>query len=157
MLIQTTKIMLMKYTIDAHDKVAIGSGTIMESYFQIANFMNMLYGNIEKEHWSMTNKDIRHNIETYFVRINKDYLDKVTDEVDKHLYNVLYKDIIDNLDMLIENMEMTYKLINKNKQHNIKDVNNLIESMKQSSYIKYEMVWSSIKKCYTEYKFIKNY
>ena len=35
--------MKMKYTIDAHDKVVIGSGTIIESYFQIANFMNMLY------------------------------------------------------------------------------------------------------------------
>lgn len=149
--------MRMKYTIDAHDKVVIGSGIIMESYFQIANFMNMLYGNIAQEHWSMTNKVIRHNIETYFNHINKEHLDKLTDEIDKHLYNVLYKDIIDNLDMLIENMEMTYKLINQNKQHNIKDVNDLIESMKQSSYLKYEMVWSSIKKCYTEYKFIKNY
>ena len=157
MLIQTTKIMRMKYTIDEHDKVVIGSGTIIEAYFQIANFMNMLYGNIAQEHWSMTNKVIRHNIETYFVRINKDYLDKVTDEVDKHLFNVLYNDVIGNLDMLIENMEMTYKLINQNIQHNIKEVNDLIESMKQSSYLKYEMVWGSIKKCYTEYKFIKNY
>ena len=84
-------------------------------------------------------------------------LDKLTDEVDKHLYNVLYNDIIVNLDMLIENMQMTYKLINANDQQQINEVNELIESMKQSSYLKYEMVWSSIKKCYTEYKFIKNY
>lgn len=149
--------MKMKYTIDEHDKVVIGSRTIIEAYFQIANFMNMLFGNIAQEHWSMTNKVIRHNIETYFLHINEDHLNKVTDEVNKHLFKVLYKDVIDNLDMLIENMEMTYKLINKNKQHNIKEVNDLIESMKQSSYLKYEMVWSSIKKCYTEYKFIKNY
>jgi hypothetical protein len=149
--------MRMKYTIDEQDKVVIGSGTIIESYFQIANFMNMLYGNIAQEHWSMTNKVIRHNIETYFNHINKDNLSNKIDEIDIHLYNVLYKDIIDNLDMLIENMEMTYKLINQNKQHNIKEVNDLIESMKQSSYLKYEMVWSSIKKCYQEYKFIKNY
>jgi hypothetical protein len=147
----------MKYTIDAHDKVVIGSGTIMEAYFQIANFMNMLYGNIEKEKWSMTNKVIRHNIETYFVQINENHLDKITDEVDKHLYNVLYNDIIVNLDMLIENMQMTYKLINANEKQQINEVNELIESMKQSSYLKYEMVWSSIKKCYTEYKFIKKY
>jgi hypothetical protein len=147
----------MKYTIDAHDRVVIGSGTIMEAYFQIANFMNMLYGNIEKEKWSMTNKVIRHNIETYFVQINKNHLEKITDEVDKHLYNVLYNDIIINLDMLIENMQMTYKLINANEKQQINEVNELIESMKQSSYLKYEMVWGSIKKCYTEYKFIKNY
>jgi hypothetical protein len=146
----------MKYTIDEHDKVVIGSGTIIEAYFQIANFMNMLYGNIEQEHWSMTNKVIRHNIETYFVHINKNHLDKITDEVDKHLYNVLYNDIIVNLDMLIENMEMTYKLINQNKQYNIKEVNDLIESMKQTSYLKYKMVWGSIKKCYTNYNFIDN-
>ena len=119
--------------------------------------MNILFGNIAQEHWSMANKFIRHNIEIYFLCINEDHLNKVTDEVDKHLFKVLYKDVIDNLDMLIENMEMTYKLINQNKQHNIKEVNDLIESMKQSSYLKYEMVWSSIKKCYTEYKFIKNY
>ena len=145
----------MKYTIDAHDKVVIGSGTIMEAYFQIANFMNMLYGNIEKEHWSMTNKVIRHNIGTYFDRLNKDILEKLNDEIDKHLFNVLYNDIIENLDTLLENMGMTYKLINQNKQYNIKEVNELIASMKQTSYLKYEMVWSSIKKCYKLYDFIK--
>ena len=109
----------------------------MEAYFQIANFMNMLFGNIAQEHWSMVNKVIRHNIETYFLLINEDHLNKITDEVDKHLFKVLYKDVIDNLDMLIENMEMTYKLINQNKQHNIKEINELIDSMKQSAYLKY--------------------
>ena len=59
--------------------------------------------------------------------------------------------------MLIENMEQTYKLINQNKQYNIKEVDELIISMKQSSYLRYEMVWGSIKKCYTKYEFIKNF
>lgn len=147
----------MKYTISEMDKVVIGSSTIIESYFQIANFMNMLYGNIEKEKWSMTNKVIRHNIETYFNHLNKDYLSNISNEIDKDLYNVLYNDIIENLDMLIENMEQTYKLINHNKQYNIKEVEELIISMKQSSYLRYEMVWSSIKKCYKKYEFIKNF
>lgn len=145
----------MKYTISEMDKVVIDSSTIIEGYFQIANFMNMLYGNIEKEKWSMTNKVIRHNIETYFNCLNKDYLSNISNEIDKNLYNVLYNDIIENLDMLIENMEQTYKLINQNKQYNIKEVEELIISMKQSSYLRYEMVWSSIKKCYTKYEFIK--
>ena len=116
-----------------------------------------LYGNIEKEGWSMTNKVIRHNIETYFNHLNKDYLSNISNEIDKNLYNVLYNDIIENLDMLIENMEQTYKLINHNKQYNIKEVEELIISMKQSSYLRYEMVWSSIKKCYKKYEFIKNF
>ena len=145
----------MKYTISEMDKVVIDSSTIIEGYFQIANFMNMLYGNIEKEKWSMTNKVIRHNIETYFNCLNKDYLSNISNEIDKNLYNVLYNYIIENLDMLIENMEQKYKLINQNKQYNIKEVEELIISMKQSSYLRYEMVWSSIKKCYTKYEFIK--
>ena len=149
--------MRMKYTIDAHDKVVIGSGTIMESYFQIANFMNMLYGNIEKEHWSMTNKVIRHNIETYFNHINKDYLNKVTDEVDKQLFNAIYDDVINNLDRLIEQMEQTYKLLKLDKKDKFPEIENFIEKMKESSYMLYEYVWSLIKQCYTEYKFIKNY
>lgn len=147
----------MKYTISEMDKVVIGSGTIMESYFQIANFMNMLYGNITQERWAMTNKVIRHNIEIYFKHLNKDILNKTNDEVDKQLYNVLYDDIIQNLDMLIENMEMTYKLKNRNKEHNFNSAAKLIDRMIQSSYLKYEMVWSSIKKCYTKYEFIKNF
>lgn len=147
----------MKYTISENNKVVIGSGTIIEGYFQIANFMNMLYGNIEKEKWSMTNKVIRHNIETYFHRLNKNILDDINNDVDKQLFIVLYDDVIKNLDMLIENMELTYKLINANEKQQINEVIELIESMKQSSYLKYEMVWSSIKKCYKEYNFIKNF
>lgn len=149
--------MRMKYTIDEQDKVVIGSGTIIESYFQIANFMNMLYGNIGQEHWSMTNKVIRHNIETYFVHINKDYLDKVTDEVDKQLFMAIYNDVINNLDRLIEQMEQTYKLLKLDGRDKFPEIENFIEKMKESSYMMYEYVWSLIKQCYTEYKFIKNY
>lgn len=149
--------MRMKYTINEHDKVVIGSRTILEAYFQIANFMNMLYGNIAQEHWSMTNKVIRHNIETYFVRINKDYLNKVTDEVDKQLFMAIYNDVINNLDRLIEQMEQTYKLLKLDKKDKFPDIENFIEKMKESSYMMYEYVWSLIKQCYTEYKFIKNY
>lgn len=149
--------MKMKYTIDAHDKVVIGSGTIMESYFQIANFMNMLYGNIAQEHWAMTNKVIRHNIETYFVRINKNHLDKITDEVDKRLFMAIYDDVISNLDRLIEQMEQTYKMVKLDEKDKYPDIENLIKKMKESSYMMYEYVWSLLKQCYTEYKFIKNY
>lgn len=149
--------MWMKYTIDAHDKVVIGSGTIMEAYFQIANFMNMLYGNIENEHWSMTNKVIRHNIETYFVHINKDYLNKLTDEVDKQLFITIYDDIIKSLDRLIDQMEQTYKMVKHNEKDKFPEIDNLIKKMKESSYMMYEYVWSLLKQCYTEYKFIKNY
>lgn len=147
----------MKYTISENNKVVIGSGTIIEGYFQIANFMNMLYGNIEKEKWSMTNKVIRHNIETYFHRLNKNILNDINNDVDKQLFIVLYDDVIKSLDRLIEQMELTYKMVKLDEKDKFLEIDNLIKKMKESSYMMYEYVWSLLKQCYTEYKFIKNY
>lgn len=143
----------MKYTISDEDKVVIGSGAVIEYYFHITKSMNMLHENIENR--SISTNMIRYNIETYFKHLNKDILEKLNDENNKRIFNVLYNDIIENLDMLIENMEATYKLMDTNIEARIEEIDVLIASMKQTSYLRYEMVWSSIKKCYTEYEFIK--
>ena len=143
------------YTIDRDNEVVIGSSSIAECYFQVCNFMNMLYENIEKENSSMTNKVIRHNIETYFVRINKEHLDKLTDEVDKQLFIAFYDYVINNLDRLIKQMEQTYAMLKLDEKDKFSEIENLIKMMKKSSYMMYEYVWSLLKQCYTEYKFIK--
>ena len=142
----------MRYTIDKINEVIIGSGSLAECYFQICNFMNMLYMNIGDNKRSMSNKVIRHNIQTYFDKLNLNILQKLTDPVDKQLFlSGLYADLSETLDRLIENMEETYKIAE------LKDsrTSEIVEIMKTSSYLNYELVWSAIKRCYTEYEFIK--
>ena len=141
----------MKYTINRENEVVIGSGSLAECYYQICNFMNMLYLNIEKEKTSMANKVIRHNIQTYFDRLNTTELHKLTDSADQELFKVLYSDLIETLDNLVENMEQTYKM----SKINVNKTSELVEIMKTSSYLNYELVWNAIKRCYTEYEFIK--
>ena len=144
--------MKVNYTIDKVNEVVIGSGSIAECYFQICNFMNMLYMNIEDNKRSMSNKVIQLNIQTYFDKLNLNILQKLTDLADKQLFLLgLYADLSETLDRLIENMEQTYKLAE------LKDsrTSEIVEIMKTSSYLNYELVWSAIKRCYTEYEFIK--
>lgn len=144
--------MKVNYTIDKVNEVVIGSGSIAECYFQICNFMNMLYMNIEDNKRSMSNKVIQLNIQTYFDKLNLNILQKLTDPADKRLFLLgLYADLSETLDRLIENMEQTYKLAE------LKDskTSEIVEIMKTSSYLNYELVWSAIKRCYTEYEFIK--
>ena len=103
--------MKVNYTIDKVDEVVIGSGSIAECYFQICNFMNMLYMNIEGNKRSMSNKVIQLNIQTYFDKLNLNILQKLTDPADKQLFLLgLYADLSETLDRLIENMEQTYKM-----------------------------------------------
>lgn len=44
------------------DSVVIGSRTNKEYAFQVGNFMNMLYSNLEEESQCMTNKVVLHNL-----------------------------------------------------------------------------------------------
>ena len=144
--------MKVNYTIDKVNEVVIGSGSIAECYFQICNFMNMLYMNIEGNKRSMSNKVIQLNIQTYFDKLNLNILQKLTDPADKRLFLLgLYADLSETLDRLIENMEQTYKMA----ELNVNKTSEIVEIMKTSSYLNYELVWSAIKRCYTEYEFIK--
>lgn len=144
--------MKVTYTIDKVNEVVIGSGSIAECYFQICNFMNMLYMNIEDSKRSMSNKVIQLNIQTYFDKLNLNILQKLTDPADKRLFLLgLYADLSETLDRLIENMEQTYKIA----ELNVGKTSEIVEIMKTSSYLNYELVWSAIKRCYTEYEFIK--
>ena len=100
----------------------------------------------------MSNKVIRHNIQTFFDKLNLDILQKLTDPADKQLFlSGLYLYLSETLDRLIENMEETYKIAE------LKDsrTSEIVEIMKTSSYINHELVWSAIKRCYTECEFIK--
>lgn len=143
--------MKVNYTIDKVNEVVIGSGSIAECYFQICNFMNMLYMNIDGKKRSMSNKVIQHNIQTYFYKLNMNILQKLTDPADKQLFSCLYIDLSETLDRLIENMEQTYELA----EFNVGKTSEIVEIMKTSSYLNYELVWGAIKRCYTEYEFIK--
>ena len=111
----------------------------------------MLYMNIDGKKRSMSNKVIQHNIQTYFYKLNMNILQKLTDPADKQLFSCLYIDLSETLDRLIENMEQTYELA----EFNVGKTSEIVEIMKTSSYLNYELVWGAIKRCYTEYEFIK--
>lgn len=84
-----------------HEDVVIGSRTKKEHAFQIGNFLNMIYNNIEKESKTMTNKVALHNI-------------KVDLDILKMPNNPLYFELVGLFDDFPTNdKEMAYKRINK--------------------------------------------
>lgn len=54
------------------DSVVIGSHTKKEYAFQVGNFLNMLYSNIEKESKCMTNSVVLHNLSFEIRRLKED-------------------------------------------------------------------------------------
>ena len=51
-----------KVQLKNYSKVVIGSGTDLERAFQVGNFMNMLYSNIENKQKSMSPEVVKHNL-----------------------------------------------------------------------------------------------
>lgn len=51
-----------KVQLKNYSKVVIGSGTELERAFQIGNFMNMFYSNIENKQKSMSPEVVKHNL-----------------------------------------------------------------------------------------------
>lgn len=86
------------------DSVVIGSHTLKEYAFQVGNFMNMLYGNIEKESTCMTNKVVVHNLCFELRR----FKENCSNEID----NLLYNELISNIHN-IPNNENAYILFDR--------------------------------------------
>ena len=98
------------------DSVVIGSRTKKEYAFQIGNFLNMLYENIEHESSTMTNKVVLHNllVELSILKIENCLYDeligivsnfpikdkeKAYNSIDRcvHIISIIYSDYYDSI------------------------------------------------------------
>ena len=142
------------------NKVVIGSGTDLEHAFQIGNFMNMLHNNMENESQSMTNPAIKHNLMVEVDLLTKHCLKNNVEESTKYWYNHQKDQINTMVELLVEELELIKKF-EKELSHLKRDVKNeineLINSMKKTSVIKYNTIVKEIVFMFTEYfEYIKH-
>lgn len=142
------------------NKVVIGSGTDFEHAFQIGNFMNMLHNNIENESQSMTNSVIKHNLMVDIDLLIKHCINNSDDRCAEELYNH-HKDQINTIVELLTDELESIKKLEKELSHLKKDVkteiNELINSMRRTSVIKYNTIVKEIVFTFPEYfEYIKH-
>lgn len=135
-------------------KVVIGSHTDIEQAFQIGNFMNMLYLNIENESQTMTNSVVKHNLFVDLEMLIKHCINNSTDGCAEQWYNHHKKQIIDIVESLVNELESIKKL-KKELPHLKRDVKNetkeLINLMRRISITKYNMIIDEIVFTFPEY------
>lgn len=141
------------------NKVVIGSGTDLEHAFQIGNFMNMLYNNIENESKSMTNSVIKHNLMVDIDLLIKHCVNSSNDECAEQWYNNSKEQINTTVELLVEELELIKKLekeLSYLKQDVKNEINELINSMRRTADIKYNTIVKEIVFTFPEYfEFIK--
>ena len=142
------------------NKVVIGSGTDLERAFQIGNFMNMLKYNIENESQSMTNSAIKHNLMVEVDLLTKHCLKNNVEESTKYWYNHQKDQINTMVELLIEKLELIKKFeieLTHLKQYVKNEINELINSMRRTSVIKYNTIVKEIVFMFPEYfEYIKH-
>lgn len=142
------------------NKVVIGSGTDLEHAFQIGNFMNMLHNNMENESQSMTNSVIKHNLMVDINFLIKHCVNNSNDGCAEQWYSHNKEQIITTVELLVEELELIKKLENELsylKQDVKNEINELINSMKKTSVIKYNTIVKEIVFTFPEYfEFIKH-
>ena len=142
------------------NKVVIGSGTDLEHAFQIGNFMNMLHNNMENESQSMANSVIKHNLMVDINFLIKHCVNNSNDGCAEQWYNHNKEQIITTVELLVEELELIKKLekeLSYLKQDVKNEINELINSMRKTSVIKYNTIVKEIVFTFHEYfEFIKH-
>lgn len=143
------------------NKVVIGSGTDLESAFQIGNFMNMLQYNIENDKGrAMANSVIKHNLMIDVDLLIKHCINNSTDGCAEQWYNHHKEQINTIVESLVKELESIKKL-EKELPHLKRDVKNntkeLINLMRRTVITKYNMIVNEIIFTFPEYfEYIKH-
>lgn len=142
------------------NNVVIGSGTDLEWAFQIGNFMNMLYNNMENKSQSMTNSAIKHNLMVEVDLLTKHCLKNNVEESTKYWYNNSKEQINTTVELLVEELELIKKLekeLSYLKRDVKNEINELINSMRRTADIKYNTIVKEIVFTFPEYfEYIKH-
>lgn len=135
-------------------KVVIGSNTDIERAFQIGNFMNMLYFNIENKSQTMTNSAIKHNLMIEVDLLIKHCINNSNDACAKQWFNHHKEQISNIVNLLINELELIKKL-EKELPHLKRDVKNktkeIINLMRTTAIGKYNTIVDEIVFTFPEY------
>ena len=142
------------------NKVVIGSGTDIERAFQVGNFMNMLYDNIEAEHKGMTNSVVMHNLMVEIEMLIEHCIKNSNDGCAEQWYNHHKKQINTMVSLFVENLNLRYKL-EKELPHLKRDVKKqtkeIIDSMKITAIGEYNKIVDEIVFTFPKYfEYIKH-
>lgn len=135
-------------------KVVIGSNTDIERAFQIGNFMNMLYHNLENESQTMTNSVVKHNLFVELEMLIKHCVNNSDDSCAEQWFEHHKKQIIDMVNSLVDELESIKKL--ERELHYLKyDIKNetkeLINLTRRIAITKYNMIVNEIVFIFPEY------
>lgn len=129
------------------NKVVIGSGTDLEKAFNIGNFMNMFYRNIENEDTTMTNKIVSHNLQ-HAIESLVQYCSNNTDDVAvQYSYSFGKKQVFNWMHLIIEEIDLRKKLEQElcNVDNDIKNqIKESIDLSIKSSYAHYNLMIKDI-------------
>lgn len=92
------------------NKVCLGSNTDLEWAFQIGNFMNMLYTNIENESQTMTNSVIRFSLLNDVSKLVDYCINRTESNVSKSSYLLGKEQVYTLINMVIDGIEQRKKL-----------------------------------------------
>jgi hypothetical protein len=98
------------------NKVCLGSNTDLELAFQIGNFMNMLYTNIENESQTMTNSVIRFSLHHYVSKLVDYCISQTEDDAIKSSYLFGKEQVYTWINRVIDEIEQRKKLENEQKK-----------------------------------------
>ena len=136
------------------DKFVIGSGTDLEKAFNIGNFMNMFYRNIENEDTVMTNEVVSHNLQKEIESLSQ-YCSNNTDDVAKqHGYSFGKKQVFNWMHLIIEEIDSRKKLeqvlcnIDNDTKNQIKEI---IDLSIKSSHAHYNLMIRDIVWLFEDY------
>lgn len=125
------------------NKVVIGSGTDLEKAFNIGNFMNMLYRNIESEDTTMTNKVVSHNLQ-HAIESLAQYCSNNTDDVaEQSGYSFGKNQVFNWMYLIIKEIDTRKKLeqelcnVDSDTKNQIREI---IDLSVKSSYSHYNLM-----------------
>lgn len=101
-LFETRKDCNYKVQLKNYSKVVIGSGTDLERAFQIGNFMNMLYSNIENKQKSMSPEVVKYNLISELESLIRYRIKDTDDYYEVDWYDEQKEEIIYGIDILFD-------------------------------------------------------
>ena len=143
-----------KVQLKNYKDIVIGSGTDLERAFQIGNFMNMLYQNIENENKPMTLFVVRNNLITELDLLIKYCIDNNDDYGIENWYDEQREEIIDGISILIDTLRLRKKSeikYQKAEGDSKKQIRDHISFLTESLYDVYDCIVINIVFTFPEY------
>ena len=136
------------------DKVVVGSGTDLEKAYNIGNFMNMFYRNIENEDTAMTNDVVSHNLQHAIESLVQYCSNNTDDAAEQSGYLFGKKQVFNWMHLIIEEIDSRKKLeqelcnVDSNTKNQIREI---IDLSIKSSYAHYNLMIRDIVWLFEDY------